>query len=193
MAAGDRMVVEVGIWNSRHSTATAVTDSAGNMYTEVSHVAAGDGTEQSVWTAPVTAGGGTRPVVKATTGASADMGISVTEYSGLSTAAGAAAVDVVRTGAASAGPGTTTVSSGSTPPTTAPGELAIGFYADSGFGDTLAAGSGWAVRSSIFPTPDMELLTEDQFWPGAGATPAATVTTSGNTVWLVSTVVFRGR
>ena len=105
VTAGNRPVVEVGIWNSKHSTATGVTDSAGNTYTEVSHFAASDGTEQSIWTAPVTAGGGTRPVVKATTGATADLGVSVLEYSGLSAAAGAAAVDQVRTGSASAGAG----------------------------------------------------------------------------------------
>jgi hypothetical protein len=192
VTTGDRMVVEVGIWNSKHSTATGVTDSAGNTYTEVSHFLASDGTEQSIWTAPVTAGGGTRPVVKATTGATADIGVSVLEYSGLSSAAGAAAVDQVRTGSATAGSGTTTVSSGATAPTTAAGELAIGFYTDSGFGDSLTAGSGWTTRSSVFPTPDMELLAEDQQLPGAGATPNAAVTTSGTTVWLMSTVVFRG-
>jgi hypothetical protein len=38
----------------------------------------------------------------------------------------------------------------------------------------------------------MELLAEDQQLPGAGATPNAAVTTSGSTVWLMSTVVFRG-
>ncbi len=70
------------------------------------------------------------------------MGIAVLEYSGLSTAAGAAAVDQM----ASATGTTTTaraVSSGSTPATTAPNELSVGFYADSGFGDTLTADPGY--------------------------------------------------
>src|SRR6185437_4202699 len=37
VTAGDRMVVEVGIWNSSHATASSVTDSAGNAYTELTH------------------------------------------------------------------------------------------------------------------------------------------------------------
>ena len=63
------------------------------------------------------------------------MGVAVLEYSGLSTAAGAAAVDQFATAT-----GTTStaraVSSGSTAATTAPNELAVGFYSDSGFDDT---------------------------------------------------------
>ena len=37
-----------------------------------------------------------------------------------------------------------------------------GMYVDSGFGDTLTAGSGWTQRSNVSNTGDMELLTEDQ-------------------------------
>src|SRR4051812_47628822 len=35
VAANDRLVVEVGIWASSHPHASAVTDSAGNTYTEL--------------------------------------------------------------------------------------------------------------------------------------------------------------
>jgi len=37
------------------------TDSAGNHYTELTHFTASDGTELSVWSAPITQGGGTPP------------------------------------------------------------------------------------------------------------------------------------
>ena len=56
VTAGNRMVVMVGIWNSSAATAKSVTDSAGNTYTEILHFKASENTEESVWTAPVTAG-----------------------------------------------------------------------------------------------------------------------------------------
>ena len=88
VTSGDRIVVEVGVWNSAHATASGVTDTAGNTYTELTHFAASDGTEMSVWTAPITAGGGTKPTITAKVTSSADIGVAAAEYSGLSTAAG---------------------------------------------------------------------------------------------------------
>lgn len=151
VAAGDRMVVEVGVWNSSGATASAVTDSAGNTYTELTHFKASDGTELSVWTAPVTAGGGTKPTITAKATSSADVGVAAVEYSGLSAAADASVLDVQAHAA-----GTTSaagaVTSGATPAVAGSGELAIGFYADSGFGDTLILGSGYAARVNVAPT-----------------------------------------
>ena len=80
--------------------------------------------------------------------AKADLGLAVLEYSGLSTASGAAAADQMATAT-----GTTTtaraVSSGATAATTAPNELSVGFYSDSGFGDTLTAGPGYTGRVNV--------------------------------------------
>ena len=56
------------------ATASAVTDSAGNTYTELTHFTASDKTELSVWSAPITAGGGTKPTVTVKASASADVG-----------------------------------------------------------------------------------------------------------------------
>jgi Domain of unknown function (DUF4082)/Fibronectin type III domain len=189
ISTGNRLVVEVGVWNSRNATAASVTDSAGNVYTEVLHFVASEGTEQSIWTAPITAGGGTRPTVTVTPTTVADVGVGVVEYSGLSTASGTGAVDRIVSGSGTTG-SPATVSSGSTASTTADGELAIGCYSDSGFGTTPAAGSGWSMRARIAGVNDMDLLIEDQLVP-LGATPAATASTGGNTVWLMSTVVFK--
>ncbi len=190
VTAGDRLVVTVGIFSSGGATAKSVTDAAGNTYTEIVHFKASDRTEESVWTAPITAGGGTSPAVTVTPTAKADVGAAVSEYSGLSAAAGAAAVDQVSTAT-----GTTsaaaTVSSGATPATSSANELAVGAYVDSGFGDTLTAGSGFTARSNVSKTSDIELLTEDQAVPSAGATPAASAGTGANTPWLMSTVVFQ--
>jgi hypothetical protein len=59
VTAGDRLVVEVGVWSSGGATTSGITDSAGNTYTRLTTVKASDKTELSVWSAPVTAGGGT--------------------------------------------------------------------------------------------------------------------------------------
>jgi len=188
VAVGDRMVVEVGVWNSSGATASAVTDSAGNTYTELTHFKASDKTEMSVWTAPIAAGGGTKPTITATVTSAADIGVAAVEYAGLSTATGSSALDVQAHATGTTG-SAATVSSGATPATTGGNELAIGFYADSGFGDTLTPGTGWASRVNVAPTGDMEMLVEDQA-AGQGTTPAATVGTGANTPWLMATLVF---
>jgi len=190
VTTGDRMVVEVGVWNASHATASAVTDSAGNTYTELTHFTAADGTEMSVWSAPVTAGGGTKPTITAKATSTADIGVAAAEYAGLSTAAGTAALDVQAHATGTTGASGGTVSSGATPATTAGNELALGFYADSGFGDTLTPGTGYTSRVNVAPTPDMELLIEDQ-GAGQGATPAATVRTGAQTPWLMAALVLK--
>jgi hypothetical protein len=189
ITAGNRIVVVVGIWSSGSATAKSVTDAAGNAYTEVLHFIGSESTEESVWTAPITAGGGTKPVITVTPSAKADVGTIASEYSGLSTAPGTAAVDV-----SSHATGTTTtarsVASGATAATSGSNELAVGMYVDSGFGDTLSAGSGFTQRANVSPASNMELLSEDQALPASGATPNATAGTGASTVWLMSTVVF---
>jgi len=186
---GDRIVVEVGVWNASGATASSVTDSAGNTYTELTHFQASDNTEMSVWTAPITAGGGTKPTITAKVTATADLAVAAVEYAGLSTAAGTAVLDVQAHATSTTG-AAATVSSGATPATTGSGELAIGFYADSGFGDTLTPGSGYTQRVNLAPTGDMELLIEDQA-VGQGATPAATAGTGSGTTWLMTTLVLK--
>ena len=188
VTVGNRLVVEVGVWSGSGATATGVTDSAGNVYSELTHFTASDKTELSVWSAPVTAGGGTKPTVTATLSGTADVGVSALEYSGLSSAAGQLSMD---TQAHATGKTTSaaTVASGATAPVAGPGELAIGFYADSGFGDTLTAGSGFTQRVNVSHVGDMEMVVEDQV-PGSGGTPSAAFGTGASTVWLAAVVVF---
>ncbi|WP_018682977.1 fibronectin type III domain-containing protein [Actinokineospora enzanensis] len=189
VVAGNRIVVQVGIWSSGHATAKTVKDAANNTYTKLTAVVAADGTELSVWSAPVVNGGGTKPAITVTPTAKADIGVGVTEYSGLATAADATVVDQQAQAT-----GTTTVagvvSSGATPATTAGNGLAIGFYADSGFGQTLAAGSGFTERVNVSPTSDMEFVSADR--PvGIGEQPNAGVSTGPGVPWLMATVVFK--
>jgi hypothetical protein len=189
LGSGNRLVVEVGVWNASHATTSSVTDSAGDTFTEVSHFLGADQTEQSVWTAPVTTGGGGEPSVTAKFSSAAAGAISALEYSGLSAAAGSGAVDQQASAA-----GTTTaaasVASGATAAVGAGNELALGFYSDSGFGDTLTAGSGYTARTNISGAQDMELLAEDRV-VNAGDTPAASVSTGAKTIWEMATVVFK--
>ena len=186
---GHRLVVEVADWSSGHATVSSVTDSAGDTFTELTAATGPDGTQLSVWTAPITASGGTKPTIVAKPSAKADMGLAVLEYSGLSTAAGVGAVDQIATAT-----GTTStaraVSSGSTAATTARNELAVGFYADSGFGDALTGDPGYTSRVNMSPEGDMEFLVEDDM-VGQAATPAPSVTTGASTIWEMATVVFK--
>ena len=190
VTTGNRLVVVVGIWAAGNPTAKSVTDAGGDTFTEVQHFKASDGTEMSVWTAPITASGGTKPKITVTPTATGDIGVDALEYSGLSTAAGTAAVDQMASATGSTGSAAATVQSAATPATTAAGELAIGFYVDSGFGDTLTAGSGFTQRANVSPDGDMEFLVEDET-VAAGGTPAASFGTGGQTIWLAGTVVFK--
>jgi hypothetical protein len=163
-----------------------MTDAAGDQFTEVQHFTASDRTELSVWTAVVGAGAGTKPAITVTTTSAADIGVSASEYSGLATTN---PVDKVAQATGST-TSARSVSSGSTPATTGDNELAVGFYADSGFGNLATADPGYTARTSLGPNAYMDLLTEDAV-VSASATPAASMQTGANTVWLASTIVFR--
>ena len=157
-----------------------------------SQFTASDLTEMSIWTAPITQGGGTRPIITATPTGSAVLAIQALEYTGLSAVADASVVDGLATATGTTGTVATTVQSGPTTPTTAAGELAIGFYLDAGFGKTLTAGTGFTRRAGVSPTTDMEFLAEDQI-PALAATPNAGVGTGAATTWLMATVVLKRR
>jgi hypothetical protein len=145
----------------------------------------------SVWTAPVTAGGGTRPTITVRASSSASVGAAALEYSGLSAVGDASVVDQMAHASGSTGSSGATVASGATPATTAGNELAIGFYADSGFGDTVTANASYTQRVNISPTTSaMEQLVEDSV-VASGATPNATATTGANTPWAMATIVFK--
>jgi hypothetical protein len=190
ITSSDRLVVEVGMWSGAGSTAASVTDSAGNHYVELLHFKASEATEMSVWTAPITAGGGTRPTITVRPTSAADIGVAVLEYAGLSTVADATVVDQMAHTFGTTG-GAASVASGATAATAAGNELALGLYVDSGFGDALTADSTYTLRTNVSPTSDMEFVAEDRVVAG-GATPNATVSTGAGTTWLMATIVFKG-
>jgi hypothetical protein len=189
VSAGNRLVVMAGVWSSSSATISGVTDSAGNTYTKIAGQKASDQTELSVWTAPMTAGDGTRPVISITATAGADIGGAALEYSGLSTAAGTAAVDAFKTATGTTGTAGF-VTSGPTTALTGDNELAMGFYLDSGFGRTLTSDPSYTERVNVSPTSDIEFLVEDAL-PLRADTPAARVSTGASTPWSMATVVFK--
>ncbi|MGH9206337.1 MAG: fibronectin type III domain-containing protein, partial [Acidimicrobiales bacterium] len=146
ITTGNRLVVEAATWNGSGATTSSVTDSAGNTYVELTHFTASDGTEMSIWSAPITKGGGTKPTITVRPTSSADVGLTSLEYSGLSSVADASVVDQ-KANATGMTTSARSISSGATGATTANNELAIGFYADSGFGDTLTPDPGYTSRA----------------------------------------------
>src|SRR5664280_617392 len=191
VSTGDRLIVQVAIWSSGNATVRSVSDTAGNTWTRLTSTVASDYTELSSWTAPVTAGGGTRPAITVTATGIANIGASLLDYAGVSTASGVSVLDVSRSATGTTGSAAATVATGVTTATTAGPELAVGLYADSGFSDSLTAGSGWTPRVNVSPTGvSMELLAEDQI-VNVGGTPNATFGTGPNTPWLAAILVLK--
>ena len=192
LTAGNRLVVEVGVWSSSGATAATVTDSAGDTFTKLTTwAAASDKTQMSVWTAPIVNGGGATPTITAKPSgtAAADIGIAAVEYQGLSSSSGSTVLDqsAMSSGTTSAAG---TVSSGATPTTSGNNELAMGFYADSGSNHALGAGSGYTSRVNVSPTSDIQLLVEDQVLAAKG-TPNASASTGASTTWLMGILVLK--
>ncbi len=186
LGSGNRLVVQAGVFSNGGATAASVSDSAGDQFTRVLNFLADDGTEMSVWTAPVTAGAGSRPDITLTATSSADIAIVAAEYSGLSTIGTGAEASVHDVGTTSSA---ATVSSGSTAVITGSNRLAIGFFAESGWHNALTADGAFAQRANLSPTGDMELLLQDTIVT-AGTAVHATVGTGGNTPWAAAVVVF---
>jgi len=80
---------------------------------------------------------------------------------------------------------------GATAASTAAGELAMGFYVDSGFSNALTGDSTYTVRTNVSPTGDMEMLAQDRVLTSSGTTANPITRTGANTPWLAATVVFK--
>lgn len=186
---GNRIVVMAGLWNWGGDVIGGVTDTAGNTYTRIANVRAPDNTELSVWTAPVTAGGGTRPTITVAAQGAGGIGAAAVEYANLSPAAGTTSVDRFVTASGTAG-STGFVASGPTGAVTGDNALALGFYVDSGFARSLLPDPAWTERVNVSPTSDMEFVVEELL-PLRGDTPNARVSTVANTPWAMATVVFK--
>ena len=86
-----------------------------------------------------------------------------------------------------------TAQSGATGATTAPGEVAIGFYLDGGPSRTIGAGSGYTARVAGAGNSSMEYYLEDQTIWASGTTANAqfSISAFATMPWLAATVVFK--
>ena len=189
ITTGNRLVVLTEMWHFAGPTAATVTDSAGNTYTKLLNFKGPDQAEMSVWTAPITAGGGTKPTITVRPTSTAHLGFAVMEYSGLSTVNNATIVDQMRTASGTTGGAATTVSSGATPALTTNNALVLGFYVDSGFDATVTTDAAYTQRVNNTPN-GLSLVVEDRIL-SSGATPNATARTGPSTVWLMATVALK--
>ncbi len=131
---------------------------AGNHYIELLHFTASDTRRSAFGPRPVTAGGG-HTDDHGDAQRRADVGAVTLEYSGLRPADATVVDQASHATARTSAPAT--VASGATPATAAGNELALGLYTDSGFGDTLTAGSGSTAATNISPARH-RLVAEDQ-------------------------------
>ena len=185
---GNRLIVLTEMWSYGGATAASVTDSAANTYTKLLSFKGPDGTEMSVWSAPITAGGGTKPTITVKPTGTAGIGFAVLEYSGLSTVNNATIVDQVKTAGGTTG-AAGTVASGATPALTTNSALVLGFYVDSGFDATVTPDPAYTQRVNNTPALS-SLFVEDRIL-SSGATPNATATTGSDTVWLMATLALK--
>ena len=187
VTAGDRLVVEVGVWKAGGASTASVADTTGDPFVEVTHFTASDGTEMSIWTAPVLVGGA-KTTITAKASSASDIGLVGLEYSGLSSwPTPPRSIRFPSPAGQACPPGRSTrrrlrprAKATSSPSVSTP---------------TPASVTPWArvrdspQRADVSPTGNMEMLAEDE--PAAlGSTPAASVVTGANTVWLMATVVF---
>jgi hypothetical protein len=189
VTAGNRLVVLTEMWDLAGPTAASVADSAGNTYTRLLSFKGPDQAEMSVWTAPISAGGGTRPTVTVKPTSTAHLGFAVLEYSGLSTVNDASVVDQLQAASGTTGGVAATVGSGATAALTTNNALVLGLYVDSGFDATVTADGGYTQRVNNTPN-GLSLFVEDRIL-SSGATPNATVQTGANTVWLMAAVALK--
>lgn len=170
--------------------AYSISDAAGNVWTEqVTHVWTGDSVRTSIFSCPITVGGGTKPTV--TVSASADQwGISlcVAEFSGLSTASGSGCVDVTATND-SGGTVTEAPASGTTAATGAAHELSVCIYGDFGWNYTITDSMNDLGNNS--PNSN-NMMVLSYFDSGAsGGVQSGAWTTSGFVNYGAAIVVFK--
>jgi hypothetical protein len=184
----DLLIVELGVWGRPSARASALTDNAGDAFTQLVAFVASDDTQLSVWSA-VVVNGGTKPIITSTTTGRADIGLVALEYNGTSTAPGAAAVDQQATSSGTTAGGQL-LRSAPTGALTANNELVIGFYVDSGFNTTPIADPPFIGRTELAGSSIMDMLVEDHL-ENSGTTPAAGVTVDASATWLLVTIAFR--
>lgn len=197
VAAGSRILVlgcshdDVGVTAVDHvidHTGVATVDS---WSTIVGPVDSADGAKVRVrlWTAHVTVGGTMTVRITQSGGSNPRLYLAIAEYSGLSAASGAEALDVSHTSTAgynSSG----ALDSGTTAATSAASELVFGGLVDNGLSlTTISGGAGFQKRAGVNPSGGGESAIEEKDSGASGNTQIATFTssaTANNGVGLVA-------
>ncbi len=181
--------------------ATAVTDSIGNVYSKdlsTTYVTGTVGCEMSVWSA-VSKGGTPNSITPAITWINntnfSGVGLAAVAYSGLSTLAGTAGIDISAITNYGGSVKSTTADSGVTTAASKYGnELKVGFYADAGENTTLTAGTVDTAYSAFVTRQsdgNAQLMIEDADSGPLAKTAQAQATSSGAAAWAMAVVVYK--
>jgi hypothetical protein len=191
ITAGNRIIVGISIWGTGGAVITSVTDSAGNTYVKDSPACVlSDASEASIWSAPITAGVGTKPTVTAHASPNASKwAMYVSEYA--VSVATTAFLDgtAVNNTAAVANPAT---SGASSPTPGSSGELAFGLFADTNAQTSITPSAGWTIRGTALADPTAttaEACIADQSTvAGTGSNASFAITTAGAAAGIICVV-----
>ena len=188
VTAGNRLIVEVGVWTASSATTAAVSDSAGTPTPKVTSVR-GRQDEMSIWTAPITNGRRHQPPSTA----HADLAgrprrRRASSTRGLSSAPGSARSTPRATPSQDWGARDARLRRHSGVDDAR--RLALGFYVDSGWSAGPVATRRLQVGRRVAQQHE-DLLAEEQPLRPRGAMPETRPCAAGaNTDWLMATVVF---
>jgi hypothetical protein len=191
ITSGNRLIAVLTSQAVGASAAYSVTDTAGNTWTEDNtHLWATSIVRVSIWSAPISLGGGTKPTITVSSSTNV-YGISavVTEFSGLSAVSGATALD--GTAGNDVGSGTaTSCPTGTTAVTTAANELAIAAYADYGWNATMTC-AALTMDGNNSPYTEATVVMGHKDTGTSGTTQSATFTASAGVQYATAIAVYK--
>lgn len=182
LTAGNRIIVGISIFGNSGAVISSITDSAGNTYAKDSPACVlSDGSDVSVWSAPIVFGAGTKPTVTAHASlASFKWALYINEYNVSQATSAYLDGTKVNNVAAITSPAT---SGASTPAPGATGELAFGLFGDTNAQTTISASSGWTLRGTAIADPTgttAEAAIADQATTaGTGSNASFVITNTG--------------
>ncbi len=189
IATGNRIIVAACIFGTGGAVISSVTDSAGNTYVKDSPACVlSDGTDISIWSAPITLGGGTKPTVTIHSSLAAFVwGMFVHEYVVSNAASAYLDGTAVNNTSAVVSPAT---SGASSPAPGATGELAFGFYGDTNSQTSITPSAGWTLRGTAILGAGLgEGCCEDQTTvAGTGSNASFAISNTGSAAGIIVVV-----
>jgi hypothetical protein len=180
ITTGNRIIVGISMFGSGGAVISSVTDSAGNTYAKDSPACVlADGSDISIWSAPITLGGGTKPTVTVHASLTSFVwGVQVHEYAVSNATSAYLDGTAVNNASAVASPAT---SGASSPAPHATGELAFGFFGDTNAQASITPSAGWTLRgTAILGSGLGECCSEDQTTvAGTGSNASFAITATG--------------